>query len=191
MWIRDKIPRYVPGIRTVIYGYDSKLLNSKSFQSIGDIARNLILHLKSGGWNNRMSKPILFLAHSLGGIVLKEAIVQMADREESIAGILENVHGAIMFGVPNLGMEQSHLMAMVEGQANVSILQDLSRKYDNNYLWHLNEQFDGLSFVRTARLLWAYETEESPTVIVSSNQIILMLFADRLDDLLTPQMTGI
>jgi hypothetical protein len=58
-----------------------------------------------------------------------------------------------MFGVPNLGMEQSHLMAMIEGQANMGLLQDLSRKYDNDYLWQLNEQFDRLAFFRTARIL--------------------------------------
>ena len=42
----------------------------------------------------------------------------MADRESSVAYILQNLRGAIMFGVPSLGMEQSHLMAMVEGQLN-------------------------------------------------------------------------
>ncbi|KAH8897208.1 hypothetical protein GQ53DRAFT_803263 [Thozetella sp. PMI_491] len=164
MWIRDEVPRSIPGVRTIVYGYESKLLGSQSFQTISDIARNLILHLKSGGWNSPMSKPVVFLAHSLGGIILKEAIVQIADRDKSFASVLNNVRGAIMFGVPNLGMEQSHLMAMVEDQPNSSLLQDLSRKYDNDYLWQLNDQFDGLSFIRTARILWAYETKRSPTV---------------------------
>jgi len=167
MWIRDAIPASLPGVRTAIYGYDSKLLDSKSFQSVGDIARSLILHLKSAGWNLPSSKPIVFLAHSLGGLVLKEAIVQMADREKSISTILNNIQGAIMFGVPSLGMEHSHLMAMVEGQANESLIQDLSRDSGGNYVRQLNARFEGLSFLGKARILWAYETEESPTVVVS------------------------
>ncbi|KAK0701077.1 hypothetical protein B0H67DRAFT_547600 [Lasiosphaeris hirsuta] len=164
MWIRDAIPPSLPGVRTVVYGYGSKLRDSASFQSINDIARTLILHLKTGGWNLPSSKPIVFLAHSLGGIVLKEAIVQMADRDESVSGILANVRGAVMFGVPSLGMEQSHLIAMVEGQANQSLVEDLSR-YGSNYVQQLHTQFEGLSFLRKARLLWAYETEQSPTVV--------------------------
>jgi alpha-beta hydrolase superfamily lysophospholipase len=167
MWIRDAIPKSVLGLRTVIYGYDSKLVGSNSFQSIGDLARSLILQLKAAGWSSPSSKPTIFLAHSLGGLVLKEAIVQMADREKSVAAILDNVLGAIMFGVPSLGMEQSHLLAMVEGQPTETLVQDLSRDGDSNYLVRLNERFESLSFLRTAQIMWAYETERTPTVIVS------------------------
>lgn len=167
MWIRDAIPKSVPGLRTLIYGYDSKLEGSNSFQSISDIARTLVWELKTAGWSSPSSKPIIFLAHSLGGLVLKEAIVQIADREKSVAAILDNVLGAIMFGVPSLGMEQSHLLAMVEGQPTEPLVQDLSRDGDNNYLVRLNERFEGLAFLRAARIIWAYETERSPTAVVS------------------------
>jgi len=170
MWIRDAIPASLPGVRTIVYGYDSKLLHSRSFQSISDIARGLVLYLKSCGWNLPSSKPIVFLAHSLGGLVLKDAIVQMADRDESIAGILDNICGAIMFGVPSLGMEQSHLVAMVEGHANEFLVHDLSRGGGGNYVRQLHAKFDGLSFLRRARIFWAYETMESPTVVVSASR---------------------
>jgi|UniRef100_A0A8H7K5Z3 alpha-beta hydrolase superfamily lysophospholipase len=107
MWIRDELPRSVPGIRTIIYGYKSELLGSESFQTISDIALSLIHQLKTGGWNLDSSKPIVFLAHSLGGLVLKDAIVQIA-RVENVMSILNKFKGAIMFGVPSLGMYQSH-----------------------------------------------------------------------------------
>lgn len=168
MWIRDAIPTALPGVRTAIYGYNSKLKDSRSFQSISDIARGLILHLKSGGWNRSPSKPVVFLAHSLGGLVLKEATVQMADgMDRSVSDILSNVCGAIMFGVPSLGMDQSHLMAMVEGRPNELLVQDLSRDGGGSYVRQLNQRFEALSFLRQAKIFWAYETEESPTVVVS------------------------
>ncbi|KAL7895514.1 hypothetical protein HDV64DRAFT_95259 [Trichoderma sp. TUCIM 5745] len=167
MWIRDELPRSVPGVRAVVYGYDSQLVGSNSFQSISDIARSLIGNLKSGGWNLPSSKPIIFLAHSLGGIVLKDAIVQIADsNDRGVTDILTNLLGAIMFGVPNLGMQQSSLMAMVEGQANEMLIQDLSRDNGSDYLRQLNKAFNGLSIIRTVKILWAYETKQSPTVIV-------------------------
>jgi hypothetical protein len=166
MWIRDEIPTSVPGVRVIVYGYDTKLVGSRSFQSISDIARSLILHLRSGGWNLGSSKPIIFLAHSLGGLVLKDAIVQIADCE-SVSSILNSVKGAIMFGVPSLGMQISHLLAMVEGQANEMLVRNLSCENGTRYLWQLNKRFDGISFIREARIFWAYETEKSPTVVVS------------------------
>jgi len=167
MWIRDAIPTVLPEVRTIVYGYDSELTDSRSFQSISDIARALVLHLRSNGWNLRSSKPIVFLAHSLGGLILKEAIVQMADRDKSVSGILNNICGAIMFGVPSLGMEQSHLLAMVDGQPNESLVQDLSYNR-SGYIRQLNARFEGLSFLKQAKIFWAYETKESATVVVSS-----------------------
>jgi len=166
MWIRDSLPSAIPGLRTLLYGYDSSLVGSSSFQSIADIAQSLVLHLKSGGWNLPSSKPLIFLAHSLGGLVLKQAAVQAASGGKSIASILDNVLGAIMFGVPSLGMQQSHLMAMVEGQPNELLVQDLSREGGSSYVRQLHTQFEGLAFLRKARIHWAYETKESPTVAV-------------------------
>lgn len=165
----------IPGVRTVIYGYESSLLSSGSFQSINDIARAFVLQLKAGGWGLPSSKPVIFLAHSLGGLVVKDAIVQIADREKSLANILDQVKGAIMFGVPSFGMEQSHLMAMVEGQANQHLVEILARDAGSSYIRNLNTSFEGLSFVREARVLWAYETEESPTVVVRHQLMPLCL----------------
>ncbi|VUC24512.1 unnamed protein product [Clonostachys rosea] len=159
MWIRDELPKSLPGIRTIIYGYKSELLGSESFQTINDIALSFIHQLKTGGWHLD-SKPVVFLAHSLGGLVLKEAIVQIA-RSTDVVSILTKFKGAIMFGVPNLGMHQSYLMTMTKGQANESLSQDLSRENGSAYLRQLNKSFDGLSILQSARIYWAYETRET------------------------------
>jgi len=92
----------------------------------------------------------------------------MADRDKTFFGILNNISGVIMFGVPSLGMHQSHLMAMVEGQPNEFLVQDLSRRDGAPYLRDLNKRFEGVSFLQTTKVFWAYETRESPTVMVYS-----------------------
>jgi hypothetical protein len=51
----------------------------------------------------------------------------MADRDKGVSSTLGNIQAAIMFGVPNLGMEQPYLMAMIEGQVNEPLVQDISR----------------------------------------------------------------
>lgn len=167
MWIRDSIHKAVPHVRAIIYGYDSELGSSNSFQTISQIAHTLIWRLRSGGWSSPSSKPIIFLAHSLGGLVLKDAIVQMADSEQSTAEILTKVQGVIMFGVPSLGMKQSTLMAMVRGQPNELLVHDLSRENGASYIRQLSARFEGLAFLQTRRIYWVFETKESPTVAVS------------------------
>ena len=92
------MPKAFPSIRVVLFGYDSKLDKSNSFQTITDLASFLTDNLKPLSFGSPASKPLIFLAHSLGGIVLKEAL----DRERQI---MHYVAGAILFGVPSRGME--------------------------------------------------------------------------------------
>ena len=39
MWLRDHLPSCIPGAQVLLYGYDSTLVWSQSFQKIDDIAR--------------------------------------------------------------------------------------------------------------------------------------------------------
>ncbi|KAF3019707.1 hypothetical protein E8E14_007710 [Neopestalotiopsis sp. 37M] len=77
------------------------------------------------------------------------------------------IKGAIFFGVPNLGMEQSHLMAMVDGQPTETIVADLF--VNSEYLRQLDQQFAGIAYLQRVQLYWAYETRKSPTVIKNTH----------------------
>ncbi|KAI9150643.1 hypothetical protein HJFPF1_10418 [Paramyrothecium foliicola] len=166
MWIRDEMPSYLPGVRNIIYGHDSRLVDSASNQTIRDMSREFIDYLRIGNFNLPSAKPLVFLAHSLGGLILKDAMVQIAGAADvSDSSILERVRGAVMFGVPNLGMEQSHLLAIVDGQPNETLIEDLSR--GSQYLSQLDKAFSGIIFERDIKVFWGYETVLSHTVIRS------------------------
>ncbi|KAI1371116.1 hypothetical protein F4677DRAFT_450684 [Hypoxylon crocopeplum] len=162
MWIRDELPRSMPNMRAVIYGYDTALVESKSFQTTQDLAVSLVDHIKASGWTFPSAKSLVFLAHNLGGIVLKEALAALASGREQGIHILSLVRGGVFFGVPSQGMATSHLLAMVRDHANEPLVQELSR--DSEYLRSLDDRFSGLSFLRGMRVHWAYETKTSPTV---------------------------
>lgn len=80
MWLRDSLPEDLlwaeteeeaqPMARVLIYGYPSSLVESTSFQGVEAIASSFRLALEDIGLN----KPVIFIAHSLGGIVVKQVI---------------------------------------------------------------------------------------------------------------------
>lgn len=46
MWLRDALPRDLPGARIIVYGTDTKLQESDSFQNLSHLGHRLrsILH---------------------------------------------------------------------------------------------------------------------------------------------------
>ena len=166
MWIRDTLSKHLPSVRSIIYGYDTKLAGSQSFQRIPDLAQALITQLQTCGWSLTSAKPIVFLAHSLGGLVLREAMVKLDKRsDKQYSALLRLFAGAVFFGVPNLGMEQSYFLSIVDGNPNEALVDDIAR--DSNYLSQLNKKSLDGSFQSRFKCFWAYETSKSPTVMVS------------------------
>ncbi|KAK7749566.1 hypothetical protein SLS53_000142 [Cytospora paraplurivora] len=162
MWVRDTLPRQLPNVKAILYGYDTTLVNNRSFQSIPEVAYTLIEHLMPTGWSSSEMKPLVFLAHSLGGIVLKQTLVTLAERGTTGEPVLQRVRGGILFGAPSQGMTQGPLLAMVEGQPNAQLVKDLAK--GSPYLYGLDKQFSGIGSTRGMTFNWAYETKDSPTV---------------------------
>lgn len=78
MWLRDALPRHLTGddnrplARVMTYGYDTRLSGHSNFQNLDDLGRSFngsILALVNGS----NCRPIIILAHSLGGLVVKQA----------------------------------------------------------------------------------------------------------------------
>lgn len=81
MWLRDFLPDYVPNARILTYGYDSTLLKNKSTASIREFSHNFLQALGAAGVGaagvdaagvRESPRPIIFIGHSLGGILIKE-----------------------------------------------------------------------------------------------------------------------
>lgn len=173
MWIRDKLPQFLPAVRFATYGYETRLYPSTSFQSVPDLAISLISVLKSCGWSSPSAKPLIFLAHSLGGAVLKQALVMLAGSGQTETFISTLIRGIIFFGVPSRGMPINDILTMLGGQPNKdALVTQISDTSD--YLQTLEHQFDGISFLRTVKLFWAYETKTTQTIAVSSESALLV-----------------
>lgn len=126
MWIRDDLPLRFPGARFMLYGYDTTLVDSKSFQTIFDLANALAQTLKGIGWSSPAAKDVIFLAHSLGGVVLKKAITILAGGGAREQAVLHRIKGAIFFRVPSQAMSIPDIVGMIEDQPNKILLEELS-----------------------------------------------------------------
>ena len=113
LWLRDMLPQDIPGARIYTYGYPSHLFFSRSTATISDYAMKLLANLNSirAGKERR---PIIFIAHSLGGIVLKQALL-LAQIDPNYLNILESTTGILFFATPHRGARGTPDMGILLG----------------------------------------------------------------------------
>ena len=72
-WISDFLPSQLPHARVFSYGYDSNFVRSSSVAGIPEFAMNLLAWLKlRRSTESERQRPLLFICHSLGGIIVKK-----------------------------------------------------------------------------------------------------------------------
>ena len=96
----------------MIFGYDSAVAFSKSVARIEDKALELPNHLSAKrppATPGAPSKPIVFLCHSLGGIMGKRALILAHERDSNLnyKEILDNTRGIAFMGVPHQGSDSA------------------------------------------------------------------------------------
>ncbi|XXH00550.1 hypothetical protein Hte_006898 [Hypoxylon texense] len=101
-WLEAALPDAIPNARIMSFGYDSAVF-SQSVADINDYAQQLLVGLlvKRHTAAER-ARPILFLCHSLGGIVFKKALIQ-AHEHNRYNALLKEIKGVAFFGTPHRG----------------------------------------------------------------------------------------
>ena len=110
-WPRDLIPLVIRNARVLTYGYDTrirhKLGTPENSHTIYDIAWDFLIALEA---ERRMepSRPIYFIVHSLGGIIVKEMLRRSSDTYQSqphLGNIFDSTIGIMFFGTPHNGTD--------------------------------------------------------------------------------------
>jgi hypothetical protein len=84
LWLRDFLPLTVPTARVWSYGYDSEVL-SQSVNEIDLEARSLLDRIQGAREDSgTLQKPIIFIAHSLGGIIVKKVSEALKSRVHTV-----------------------------------------------------------------------------------------------------------
>ncbi|KAK3371804.1 hypothetical protein B0T24DRAFT_579256 [Lasiosphaeria ovina] len=127
VWLRDYLPGDLPNVRVLLYGYDTTLVNSNSRDSIETLGHRFLESIKEfRKSSNTDRRPVVFLGHSLGGLLIKEALVYASSRpDDPNVNIYKACYGLLFFGVPNLGLRNEQLNSIVQGQPNEAFVRSL------------------------------------------------------------------
>ncbi|CAG9997203.1 unnamed protein product [Clonostachys byssicola] len=140
MWLRDGLADDLTTARIMIYGYKSTIPNSKSMQTLADLALSFYTSLESL-IGDEDPKPIVFIAHSLGGLIVKQALAELSKSENEVhVKLMQAVHGLVFFGVPNDGMDIKSLIPMAGDGPNRSLIESLSSS-NSQMLRTLHQEF--------------------------------------------------
>ncbi|KAI1112399.1 hypothetical protein F5Y14DRAFT_442622 [Nemania sp. NC0429] len=137
MWLRDYLPRAIPNHRAILYGYNTMLEGSQSKELIRDLGARFMEDLATFRANTNTSRrPIVFIAHSLGGLLVKE--------RGNSGNIDKACHSMLFFGVPNRGLWDDQLRTIVRGRPSQALRDSLIVDNDSEppeYLKRMSCQF--------------------------------------------------
>lgn len=110
LWLCDSLPQHVPDARIMTFGYDSAVRHSDSRMQLSDFAEDLLVRLlKSRQDPLERERPLIFLCHSLGGLVVKHALVLASLRKEDYGDIVASTTSIAFFGTPHRGSRMASL----------------------------------------------------------------------------------
>lgn len=112
-WPKDLLPQIFPKARIMTWGYDvqiSSLLTAASEASLLRHAETLLNDLAGKRVKKHLKeRPIIFIAHSLGGIVVKDALNLSKNENTFLKEIFSATKGVMFLGTPHRGSKMASI----------------------------------------------------------------------------------
>ncbi|CAH0057966.1 unnamed protein product [Clonostachys solani] len=100
LWLRDDLPQSTPDARIFIYEYNATAVYGKDKSTFVDKSNELLEAVRAE--RDDEERPILFLAHSMGGLLVKQALIN-AGMNPKYSMIKSMTKGIAFFATPHHG----------------------------------------------------------------------------------------
>ncbi|KAJ9659574.1 hypothetical protein H2201_007323 [Coniosporium apollinis] len=151
-WPADILPKDAPSCRIAVYGYDSRISNffSGPASQVNIVGHGMsLLNALEALRRDSPERPIIFVVHSLGGLILKEALRrswQAQSYEQDLRTVYDATAAIVFMGTPHRGSQYAdwgiilrNIAAASGFDTNDRNLRDL--KIDSPVLEILREEF--------------------------------------------------
>ncbi|OBT73983.1 hypothetical protein VF21_05998 [Pseudogymnoascus sp. 05NY08] len=124
MWLRDLLPTTEPfeNARVMTFGYSSQLSDRQNLSGILEWSHHLLLSVSNVRKSEKeRARPILFVCHSLGGLVARQAMIRLNGYDKpEYKGIQLERCGLLFLSTPHSGTTEADWNKLLLDIASVS-----------------------------------------------------------------------
>lgn len=145
-WLQDD--KTLAPLRVFTFGYNASPFGQDAFVNILDFSKDLLNRMKGfcdpniDAQNAIGQKPIIFVAHSMGGLVVKKAFV-IGKTDNHFSDMLSSVLGVMFLSTPHNGSSHAGILntvlAATLGKSTKTYISDIANS--STFIEDLNEQF--------------------------------------------------
>lgn len=162
VWLSELLPKSSLRVRVLTFGYNAiatSFYGSDSSDRILQHAHTLVAELEADrAICGAAERPVIFICHGLGGILVKKSLVYAATRTakkvEHLYSVFIATYGILFLGTPHDGIEKSswQLIAQSDGGVPTELLKAITK--DSETLQSTTDQFAPLMKQFRIYLFW-------------------------------------
>ncbi|KAH8589753.1 hypothetical protein B0O99DRAFT_475591, partial [Bisporella sp. PMI_857] len=125
-WPADLLPTDCPRARILTWGYDTKITKymtaAVNQNGIFSHSKDLLFALQR---NRDLNRPLVFVAHSLGGIIVKDMLARSyMSAEKDLLNIVESTTAVVFLGTPHRGSKDLASVGEMARKVASAVLMD-------------------------------------------------------------------
>lgn len=111
---------YLVGCRILTFGYNSNFMGDARGLDIVDFAKDLLLQMLNhpGGLGN--DRPILFVTHSMGGLVVKKAYT-LGKHHDRFGSLVSSTTGIVFLATPHCGSHYAKTLKRILAAVSIAV----------------------------------------------------------------------
>lgn len=102
-WPESLLPELLPTARILLFAYNSSILRNASNVPVAGHAQSLLNDVHNKRLEAKEThRPLIFIAHSLGGLLVKQALIE-AQLNAKYGCLKASTYGLVFFATPHKG----------------------------------------------------------------------------------------